>query len=272
MRAQRATPNPSVRIAMALTLLLLAAVPLCAQPEFPTLTGRVVDEAGVLSPATVEGLTKMLAAHEQATGDQVVVVTLESLQGYSIEDFGYQLGRFWGIGQKGKNNGVLLIVAPKEHKVRIEVGYGLEGKLTDALSSTIIDRDILPAFHRGDFDAGVLAGTGTILEVLNGKEVSNTQSSVVWDAQKNIGFGDPMEWLTLVMLVAVGVLVSLIPYWIRPRYHPGKKAYVLHRSRRSSLGTSGYFGSTGGGGGWGGGGGFTGGGGSFGGGGASGSW
>ncbi len=277
MSTQRPTPNPSVRVPTALILvflLLLAAAPLRAEPKFPALTGRVVDEAGALSPATVEGLAKMLAAHEQATGDQVVVVTLESLQGYSIEDFGYQLGRFWGIGQKGKNNGVLLIVAPKEHKVRIEVGYGLEGELTDALSSTIIDRDILPAFRRGDFDAGVLAGTGTILEVLNGKEVSNTQSSVVWDAQKNIGVGDPMEWLTIVILVAVGVLVSLIPFWIRPRYHPGKKAYVLHRSRRSPLGASGWaFGGTGGGGGAGGGsGGFTGGGGSFGGGGASGSW
>ena len=80
----------------------------------------------------------MLADHERATGEQVVVVTLPSLQGYTIEDFGYQLGRHWGIGQKGKNTGALLIVAPKEHKVRIEVGYGLEEELTDAISATII--------------------------------------------------------------------------------------------------------------------------------------
>ena len=85
----------------------------------------------------------MLAAHERATGEQVVVVTLPSLQGFSIEDYGYQLGRYWGIGQKGKNTGAILIVAPKEHKVRIEVGYGLEGELTDAVSATIIQNYIL---------------------------------------------------------------------------------------------------------------------------------
>ena len=100
----------------------------------------------------------MLAAHERATGQQVVVVTLDSLQGYSIEDYGYQLGRHWGIGQKGKNNGALLIVAPKEHKVRIEVGYGLEGTLTDATSRTIIQNYILPSFKRGDYNAGVVGG------------------------------------------------------------------------------------------------------------------
>src|SRR5208282_4771954 len=98
---------------------------------------------------TQSELSDMLATHEGATGEQVVVVTLPSLQGYSIEDFGYQLGRTWGIGQKDKNTGALLIVAPNEHKVRIEVGYGLEGKLTDAQSSVIINRDILPEFRRG---------------------------------------------------------------------------------------------------------------------------
>ena len=103
----------------------------CSPPRraFPPLTGRVVDDAGILSPATRADLSAMLQRHEQATGEQVVVVTLPSLQGYSIEDFGYQLGRAWGIGQKDKNTGALLIVAPNEHKVRIEVGYGLEGHL-----------------------------------------------------------------------------------------------------------------------------------------------
>ena len=153
----------------AFLLLLLFAVPaLASTPTFPRLTGRVVDDANILSPATRADLTAMLQHHELATGEQVVVVTLPSLQGYSIEDFGYQLGRAWGIGQKDKNTGALLIVAPKEHKVRIEVGYGLEGKLTDAQSSVIINRDILPAFRRGDFNAGVMAGTATMLKVLGG--------------------------------------------------------------------------------------------------------
>ena len=125
----------------------------------------------VLSASTQSQLTDMLAAHERATGQQVVVVTLDSLQGFSIEDFGYQLGRHWGIGQKGKNTGAMLIVAPKEHKVRIEVGYGLEGTLTDAISRTIIESDILPNFKRGDFNAGVLAGTTSILKVLGGNPV-----------------------------------------------------------------------------------------------------
>ena len=100
----------------------------------------------------------MLARLERETGEQVVVVTLGSLQGYPIEDFGYQLGRHWGIGQQGKNTGAILIVAPNERKVRIEVGYGLEGQLTDAASRIIIEREILPSFRSGDFNTKFLEG------------------------------------------------------------------------------------------------------------------
>jgi uncharacterized protein len=155
-------------VLLILLLLSLAPPALASEPRFPPLTGRVVDDAGVLDAWTQSELSDMLATHEGETGEQVVVVTLSSLQGYSIEDFGYQLGRHWGIGQKGKNNGVLLIVAPKEHKVRIEVGYGLEGELTDAASSTIIQNYILPSLKRGDYNAGVPAGTTSILQVLGG--------------------------------------------------------------------------------------------------------
>src|SRR5713226_4507138 len=151
-----------------LVLSLLSGAALAYEPRFPPLTGRVVDDAGILTDSTRAALTDMLAQHERATGNQVVVVTLRDLQGYTIEDFGYQLGRKWGIGQKEKSNGVLLIVAPKEHKVRIEVGYGLEGTLTDAISRTIIDNYILPSFKRGDHNAGVLAGTTSMLRVLGG--------------------------------------------------------------------------------------------------------
>ncbi len=160
--------NRAASALLFLLLLILASSTIAAEPKFPALTGRVVDDAGVLSASTQNELTNMLAAHERATGQQVVVVTLDSLQGYTIEDFGYQLGRNWGIGQKGKNTGALLIVAPKEHKVRIEVGYGLEGTLTDATSRTIIENDILPSFKRGDFNAGIVAGTSSILKVLGG--------------------------------------------------------------------------------------------------------
>src|SRR6266851_4374770 len=131
-----------------LLLSLLSGAALAYEPKFPPLMGRVVDDAGILTRSTRAALTDMLAQRERATGNQVVIVTLKDLQGYTIEDFGYQLGRKWGIGQKEKSNGVLLIVAPKEHKVRIEVGYGLEGTLTDAISRTIIDNYILPSFKR----------------------------------------------------------------------------------------------------------------------------
>src|ERR1700736_726173 len=128
--------HPAVFPALAWICLVCA----CAAQtlSFPALTGRVVDEAGLLDAAARTALTESLAALEQKTTDQLVVVTLKSLQGTSIEDYGYQLGRRWQIGQKDKNNGVLLIVAPNERKVRIEVGYGLEGTLTDAVSRLLI--------------------------------------------------------------------------------------------------------------------------------------
>ena len=120
-------------------------IPRTGALTFPTLTGRVVDEANILDPATQRAaLTQKLADLEAKSTDQVVVVTLKSLQGTSIEDYGYQLGRHWQIGQKDKNNGVLLIVAPNERKVRIEVGYGLEGTLTD-LVSQFHHRELDPA-------------------------------------------------------------------------------------------------------------------------------
>ena len=122
---------------------------------FPPLTGRAVDEAGILDPSTKEALERKLANFERTTTGQFVVVTLESLQGTSIEDYGHQLGRHWGIGQKDKNSGVLLIVAPNERKVRIEVGYGLEGNLTDAVSKLIIENSILPRFKAHDYPGGI---------------------------------------------------------------------------------------------------------------------
>ncbi len=156
-----------------LALVLIAtAVSVSAKPDFPKLTGRVVDDAGMLSSGAQARLTRMLAALEQANGDQVVVVTLPDLGGDSIETYGYQLGRAWGIGQKKKNNGALLIIAKKERAIRIEVGYGLEGQLTDARSSVIIHQVIEPAFKKGDFDAGVLQGTAAIVQLLGGKPPS----------------------------------------------------------------------------------------------------
>jgi len=146
--------------------LLLTALPASAEPRFPELTGRVVDQAGLLSPAKEAEITARLETLERDTTDQVVVVTVEDLQGYAIEEYGYQLGRAWEIGQAGKNNGVLLLVAPNERKVRIEVGYGLEPVLTDALSALIIHNQILPAFRDGYFERGIDQGVAAIEEQL----------------------------------------------------------------------------------------------------------
>jgi uncharacterized protein len=135
-------------------------------PRFPPLTGRVVDEAGLLSPRAKAEITGWLAQFEAATKRQVVIATVKSLQGLPIADYGYQLGRFWGIGQKDKNTGAILLAAPTEHKVRIEVGYGLEGELTNAISSTIINQDILPFFRQGNYEQGIAAGVVGMLRAL----------------------------------------------------------------------------------------------------------
>ncbi len=135
---------------------------------FPTLSGRVVDEAGLLSAPDRAALTDTLADLEAKTTDQLVIVTMKSLQGTAIEDYAYQLGRHWQIGQKDKNNGVLLVVAASERKVRIDVGYGLEGTLTDAMTRFIIESSVLPRFRTGDFAGGIKLGTEKIIQVLTG--------------------------------------------------------------------------------------------------------
>ena len=134
---------------------------------FPELTGRVVDEAGILDPATKAALEQKLSEFETKTTGQLVVVTLKSLQGTSIEDYGYQLGRHWQIGQKEKNTGALLIVAPNERKVRIEVGYGFEGTLTDAVSRLIIENSIIPRFRANDFAGGINRGVDDIIQAVS---------------------------------------------------------------------------------------------------------
>ncbi|WP_159987349.1 YgcG family protein, partial [Novosphingobium sp. 18052] len=137
-----------------------------AGPQFPKLTGRVVDAANVIPAPEEAQLTQKLEALEKQSRRQLVVVTLPSLGGYEISDYGYQLGRNWKIGQKGDNNGTILIVAPNERKVRIEVGYGLEPILTDGMSFLIINNQILPRFKAGDMPGGIAAGTDAIIKQL----------------------------------------------------------------------------------------------------------
>ncbi len=247
--------------ALAAMFILIGAYAFAADLKFPALTGRVVDDADILSTSTKSELDAMLAQHERTSSDQVVVVTLDSLQGHSIEDYGYQLGRYWGIGQKGKNNGAILIVAPHERKVRIEVGYGLEGQLTDASSRVIIEEKILPQFRSGDFNAGVLDGTAAILRALGDDAAANMhpESEPVAQPAPQYDLEPFAAGLGLWVLFAMLMLFVLL----RARRRP----YLMRHG-------SGYSGWGGGsfGGGSSDGGGFSGGGGSFGGGGASGGW
>lgn len=240
---------------VALAAFTLALAASYAALSFPALTGRVVDDAGILSSSTRETLTSLLAEHERQTRNQVVVVTLRSLQGTTIEQYGYQLGRAWGIGVKGKNNGALLIVSPSTHDVRIEVGYGLEGVLTDAQSKLIIENVMLPSFRKGDYDGGVLNGTITLLEVLGG----HPSVAVTPTPSSDDGTGDQGGGGHIPIIVIVIVLWLIFGRFFWPLFFLG------------GLGGWGRGGGGFGGGGFGGGG-FSGGGGSFGGGGASGHW
>ena len=136
--------------------------------NLPPLTGRVVDQTGTLSPTQRAALEERLAAHEQATSNQVVVATVPSLQSVDVEQFANSLFRAWRLGQAGRDNGVLLLVAPNEREVRIEVGYGLEGTLTDAIGSDIVRNRILPRFRAGDLPGGITAGVEAILAAIDG--------------------------------------------------------------------------------------------------------
>ena len=200
-------------IAVATLLALLLLVPALAL-DFPVLTGRVVDDAGILDAGTRAALTQKLAEFEAKTSDQLVVVTLKSLQGTSVEDFGVELGRHWQIGQKGKNNGVLLIVAPNERKVRIEVGYGLEGALTDAVSRLIIENAITPRFRAGDFPGGITRGVDDIISVLTG-------DAAEWQQRAAKRPEPTTRWDSLLVMVLV-----VCGFWIRiphaRRHHPAK--------------------------------------------------
>jgi uncharacterized protein len=234
-----------------------AFLPAVAAPDFPALTGRVVDDADLLGAEDHEALTAELKALEDKSSDQLVVVTLPSLQGYTIEDFGYRLGRQWGIGTAKLDNGVLLIVAPNERKVRIEVGYGLEPILTDALSKLIIENAILPRFRAGDFPGGIKDGVRDIGLVLTGDAAEVEQR-----AKARHDADDPgIDWITVLIYLAIFLAIT---YWVHSR--PVDVSRVGRRGKSSS---SSSWGGSGGGSSSGG---FSGGGGGFGGGGSSGSW
>jgi len=206
----------------ALSLLILTMVAAAAQePAFPPLSGRVVDAANVLRPEDRAAIEEKLKAHEERTTDQVVVATVPSLGGLTVEDYANRLFRHWRIGRTDKNNGALLLVAPSERRVRIEVGYGLEGALTDALTKVIITTAVAPRFRSGDFAGGVSAGVDAVLSILTGDaEEWQRRAPIRTDEAQAI---DPIVAL-LVFLVLIFIVVRLM--------RGGRGEHRYHRTRR----------------------------------------
>lgn len=173
--------------------------------DVPPLTGRVVDLAHILSAGDREQLTAQLQTQEEKTGNQVAVLILPSLEGESLEDYSHRVATMWKLGQKGVDNGVLLLIALKERKLRIEVGYGLEGRLTDLRSAHIIRNEIVPRFRAGDLPGGVRAGVEAILRTIEGTSQPQEPPS------DGIRTGrDPTAWQYVVIGIVVGLLAGLV--------------------------------------------------------------
>jgi len=217
----------------ALVVALASSAVLAA--DVPYLSGRVVDDAEILKSATRSALADKLKGHEDRTTNQVVVLTVHTIRNESIEEYATDVFEQWKLGQKGKDNGVLVVVVPDDHKMRIEVGYGLEGTLTDAQASRIIRNEMTPAFKAGDYDGGVTAGVDAILRVLEGGagEPDTMVASGSTSAKGFFNEADLPPWPTRILLGAfvfgiigiftvVGVMtpgmgwflyVFLIPFW-----------------------------------------------------------
>lgn len=273
--------------------------------DVPPLTGRVVDLAQVLPPSVAEQLSSRLKAHEDKTTNQVAVLIIPSLEGEPLFDFSHRVATTWKLGQKGTDNGALLLVAIKDRKIRIEVGYGLEGALTDARAAQIIRNEIVPRFRQGDFAGGITAGADAILKTIEGTYTAPEHPPGPAQTDDRIG----SVLLAVIIGVMIGLMLSrvhrfvgaaagggisfLAAPWLVPALVAGFATLALvslfgalsqGTGRRSRGGMfpaddwisystrGGGWGQGGFGGSFGGSGGFSGGGGDFGGGGASGDW
>ncbi|WP_246604782.1 TPM domain-containing protein [Aquisediminimonas sediminicola] len=255
--------------------MLALAADNAAAMNFPPLTGRVVDTAEMIGPATEATLTEDLAALERDKGMQFVIATIPSLHGQTIENYGYQLGRHWAIGRKKVDDGVILLVARDDRKLRIDVGYGLTPVLTSGLSGLIIQQAILPRFKQGDFSGGIKAGAGEIITQLRlPAPAAEARAKRIVAAQKEAE-AQSAQMNSIFTFVFVAIVLFVL---FRARrgmgqfYRQGGMPVVIWGPGLGSGGFGGGFGGGGFGGGGFGGGGFSGGGGSFGGGGASGGW
>ena len=254
---------------LAVLLLALAVlVPFSSafSQSFPALTGRVTDAAGIIPDDVEARLTQKLEALEQQSRRQLVVATVPDLQGFEISDYGYRLGREWAIGDKERNDGALLLVAPNERKVRIEVGYGLEPVLTDGLSWQIINNDIVPRFKDGDLPGGIEAGVDAIVtQLMLPPEQAQQIAQQAASAENMVPAISP----EVIFFLMIFLFMFVIPFFrtvVKRRRYPSTagRAFIWDMLDNMPKGSSGSGGSSGGG--------FSGGGGSFGGGGASGRW
>ena len=150
-------------------IFILLSINLLASFEFPNLTGHIIDEVSLLTSTQKNNIENILKVHENNTSNQIVVVIIKSLEENSIEEYSNELGRYWAIGQKDKNNGVLLVIAMQEHKIRIEVGYGLEGALTDKISHEIIEYTIKPKFKKKEYFDAINISLSKIIATINGE-------------------------------------------------------------------------------------------------------
>jgi uncharacterized protein len=203
---------------------LAALAPALNAQQVPFLEGRVNDFADILSPNTKSELERELKAFEDSTSNQVVVLTINSLDGANLEEYSVNVAQTWKLGQKGKDNGVLFLVVKDDRKMRIEVGYGLEGTLTDALCSKIIQREVLPRFRKGDYNSGVKAGIDAIVESIGGTFVAEEEESGVGmefpDIVIFLGiFGVVVGIFTFIAVFTKGFMgwflyIFLIPFWM----------------------------------------------------------
>ncbi len=252
-------------------LFLFLYAPSHASPIFPRQTGQIVDSANILSQSEKNILRTKVQKLEEQSSDQLVIVTLPSLQGYDIAEFSVELARHWKIGQKEANNGVLLVIAPKERKMRIEVGYGLEGTLPDALANNILQNSIKPYFKKGQMFKGILKGTEDIISVLLGNK-DEVKQRLKHKKQPTTRF---FELLPFALFFLFGSAPILSSWLSKFGWFQGGGVIIIPGSPTSapSIGNhhGGWYGGSGG---WSGGssGGWSGGGGSFGGGGSSGGW
>jgi uncharacterized protein len=261
-RSKIAIPDPlSSILVLCLLVLGLSLARTAFALEVPALKGRVNDYAGMLPAARARDLEERLKRFEEQTGHQIAVLTIPSLKGDSLEGFSIKVAESWKIGQKGFDNGAILLIVRDDRQLRIEVGYGLEGVLPDAIASRVIREVIVPRFRANDYPGGIEAGLDAIMKVTRGEALPEAAR------RRPSGVGSGFNWPFL-LLVAFAAIFAFLSQLQNRRV---RNSWIGRGHRRSGTWGGPFYGGGFGGGGFGGGG-FSGGGGGFGGGGASGRW